>query len=385
MEQASEVKQLLYDVLKPTLGAGENDSKKRSLTSTSAGPRSSKRRRVEVGEEEKRQISDAYFESRLKDKRIQLANPDRPRPPPGGGHPVKALQAEQKLRKRKQRVKRDLKDIRDQKEKLRESSRRKRVRKEGQVDAKVGEDGRGSEGRNSSGKGKIKDVKIDNASKSMRKSGGDGHLFQGKESKKPLSRRRRKEMGLEELDPNISYSLLEPLHNLWCTYIQQLLSMVVLDQDGRLRPNPSFHLQSLVTMASGSVSTIQASLIKADFCGAELGVVRASNPSLVNLSGLVAKETERTFVIALKPEPGVSRPKKSSRRQVRVIPKHNTVFSVRVPIPTGVRDELTNTSLGEESEKGEESILFELHGNQMMHRLPSRATRKHKARPTVEF
>ncbi len=66
--------------------------------------------------------------------------------------------------------------------------------------------------------------------------------------------------------------------------------------------NPQFDPKALVTMSSGTVSAVQASLIKADLCGAEVEVVRAANPSLVGKRGLVVKETEHTLVLVTAPK-----------------------------------------------------------------------------------
>ena len=38
-------------------------------------------------------------------------------------------------------------------------------------------------------------------------------------------------------------------------------------------------------------------MIKADFTGAKLKVIKSLNPTLIGICGMVAKETMRTFVI----------------------------------------------------------------------------------------
>jgi RNase P/RNase MRP subunit p29 len=38
-------------------------------------------------------------------------------------------------------------------------------------------------------------------------------------------------------------------------------------------------------------------MIKADFTGAYIKIIKSLNPTLINIKGIVAKETMRTFVI----------------------------------------------------------------------------------------
>lgn len=63
-------------------------------------------------------------------------------------------------------------------------------------------------------------------------------------------------------------------------------------------------------------------------------------------------------------------PKGEGMQRVRTVPKHNTVF--RVEIPASAAPDAPRLSL-------------DLYGNQMRYTLPMRATRKHKARKTIEL
>ncbi len=47
-------------------------------------------------------------------------------------------------------------------------------------------------------------------------------------------------MGLEHVDAHISYELVKPLHDMWRSYIQQLLNIVAMNGQGQLVPNPQF-------------------------------------------------------------------------------------------------------------------------------------------------
>ncbi|WFD00177.1 ribonuclease P [Malassezia yamatoensis] len=150
------------------------------------------------------------------------------------------------------------------------------------------------------------------------------------------------------------YSQAIMMNTLWLTYARELVG--IPDSDSQLESIEQLE-QNLKNPAQSQ--NIQNTLLKADWTGAELYVVRSTNASLVHLCGIVVQETHETLRIV-----------QNNQEKVRTIPKHNTVF--RVQIPTSDSE---NASL----------LTFELYGNQMRYTLPARATRKHKARKTIEL
>lgn len=322
-----------------------------------------------------------YYRERLQDRRIQITNLDRARPKTGGSDVDARILAERKLIKRKRRVKSELSELK----RLRIATARsaktralanKRARSQ---QSAIQHEQEGDEHVTASKElVKTKQRLLADATKQLKRlqSVPRHRTNQAKKidaaSKKPLSRSQRKRMGLEQVDSNISYELVKPLHDMWRSYIQQLLNIVAINGKGQLVPNTQFDERNLATMSSGTVSAVQASLIKADLCGAEIEVVRAANPSLVSQHGLVVKETEHTIIIAIPPK--VSSENREARcSATRTIPKKNAVFAIKVPL----------ASTQHSADPGH--LRFELHGNHMMHTLPSRATRKYKARPTIDF
>lgn len=319
-----------------------------------------------------------YYKERLQDRRIQITNLDRARPKTGGNDADARVRAERKLVKRRRRVKSDLSELK----RLRIAAGRaakhtgaEHTKDATQLAARLGDDGTDTKELV-----KSKQRLLSGATKQLkrlpsvpRQRTNEAKKID-KTSRQPLTRSQRKRMGLEQVDANISYELVQPLHDMWRSYIQQLLNIVALNGKGQLVPNPQFDPRHLTTMSSGTVSAIQASLIKADLCGAEIEVVRAANPSLVSQRGLVVKETEHTIIIAVPTPPTASKAGRTeTRNATRTIPKKNAVFAVKIPL----------ASTTESAEPGH--LRFELHGNHMMHTLPSRATRKYKARPTIDF
>lgn len=260
------------------------------------------------------------FNTRVQDKRITLENLDRSRPVPPPGST-----AAQKIRKRETRL------IRKSKRRTTPSARA------------------------------VKAIEAQNKLK---------------QSDKPLSRRQRKRIGLDEIDENVTYESLLQVHNLWLGYIQSLLGLV--DQHGQINRSiiQTSSNSSQASINSANQSAIQGTIVKADFTGAPIRVIRAKNPSLVGIQGIVAKEGESTFQLITQPKP-VQRRKSASL--VKIIPKQDCVFAVQVTIPgdehAGIDPFAPNLA----------KLDVTLYGNQLCNALPTRATKKFKARKTIEL
>ncbi|XP_057696124.1 ribonuclease P protein subunit p29-like isoform X1 [Corythoichthys intestinalis] len=93
------------------------------------------------------------------------------------------------------------------------------------------------------------------------------------------------------------YELFLPLHELWKQYIIHLCNGL----------NPTSSPQS-----------VQKKLVKADFHGAIIIVVRSKCPSYVGTTGIVIQEFKHVFKIMTKQD------------RVKVIPKRNSVFEVEI-------------------------------------------------------
>ncbi|WFD44319.1 ribonuclease P [Malassezia psittaci] len=150
------------------------------------------------------------------------------------------------------------------------------------------------------------------------------------------------------------YSQAIMMNTLWLSYARELVGIPDSESSAESIDQLEQNLQNPAQLQS-----IQNTLLKADWTGAELYIVRSTNASVVHLCGIVVQETHETF-----------RLKQSDQEKVRTVPKYNTVF--RVQIPTSDNE---NASL----------LTFELYGNQMRYTLPARATRKHKAKKTIEL
>ncbi|XP_043101523.1 ribonuclease P protein subunit p29 [Puntigrus tetrazona] len=121
----------------------------------------------------------------------------------------------------------------------------------------------------------------------------------GKKRKaKGLSAKERRQLKIHQLRPeHQKYELFLPLHELWKQYIADLCN--------GLKPGSNPQM-------------IQQKLLKADFHGAVLTVVRSKCPSYVGLTGILVQELKHVFKIITKED------------KLKVIPKRNSVFSVEL-------------------------------------------------------
>ncbi|XP_060767893.1 ribonuclease P protein subunit p29 [Neoarius graeffei] len=121
----------------------------------------------------------------------------------------------------------------------------------------------------------------------------------GKKTKaKGLSAKERRALGVFELKPeHQKYELFLPLHDLWKQYITELCS--------NLR-------------AGSNLQVMEQKLLKADFHGAILTVVRSKCPSYVGSTGILVQELKHVFKIITK------------ENRLKTIPKRNSVFSVEI-------------------------------------------------------
>ncbi|XP_016352547.1 ribonuclease P protein subunit p29-like [Sinocyclocheilus anshuiensis] len=115
---------------------------------------------------------------------------------------------------------------------------------------------------------------------------------------KGLNAKERRQLKIFQLKPaHQKYVLFLPLHELWKQYIVDLCN--------GLKPGSNPQM-------------IQQKLLKADFHGAVLTVVRSKCPSYVGLTGILVQQLKHVFKITTKED------------KLKVIPKRNSVFSVEL-------------------------------------------------------
>lgn len=147
---------------------------------------------------------------------------------------------------------------------------------------------------------------------------------------KGLNARQKRAMKVFHIRPEHQrYELFLPLHNLWRQYI--------IDLCGGLKPscNPQF---------------VQQKLVKADFHGAVITVVRSKCPSYVGTTGILVQEYKHVFKIITKDD------------KLKVIPKRNSVFSVEI-----------------------NGFVSHIYGNRFEQRAGERSAKKFKVRGTIDL
>lgn len=158
---------------------------------------------------------------------------------------------------------------------------------------------------------------------------------------KPLSSRERRTLGLYEIPPDVQkYGIYEPLNKMWKSYMQEVIGF------------------KSIPVSSGTA----AKLCSADYHGAEVEVVRSRCVSRVGVRGIVVKDSKFTFEVITKKD------------EVKTVPKEHTIFRFMVPQPEDPavpKDAEADPALPTD-------LVFELHGDQFIHRAADRATRKFK-------
>ncbi len=203
-----------------------------------------------------------------------------------------------------------------------------------------------------------------------------------------------------QLKWNIRYRLFVPLHHLWLGYMSELLGLRKASEQ-----------QSTSTPTMPTSAGMHAKLVKADFHGSIISGLRtfrcpnatrsthfhtlivkqSKNPCLVGLKGIVILETENAFRIITKKDQikcnwTTVTTARATKQLLAVIPKRNAIFTFCVPL-YDVRSSLPSTEEYPEVDPLDAvpKMEFELYGNQFCFRSADRASKKFKAKETIEL
>ncbi|XP_026149019.1 ribonuclease P protein subunit p29 [Mastacembelus armatus] len=147
---------------------------------------------------------------------------------------------------------------------------------------------------------------------------------------KGLNARQKRAMKVFQIKPEHQrYELFLPLHELWKQYI--------IDLCNGLKP-------------TSSPQFVQQKLLKADFHGAIITVVRSKCPSYVGTTGILVQEFKHVFKIITKED------------KLKVIPKRNSVFAVEV-----------------------NGFVSHIYGSRFEQRASERSAKKFKVRGTIDL
>jgi ribonuclease P protein subunit POP4 len=183
-----------------------------------------------------------------------------------------------------------------------------------------------------------------------RRSAREAKLAAKKKKNKPapLSARQKRALCIYDIPKNSQkYSIYEPLNKMWVGYVQEILGGMPVTGAGA------------------------AKLCSADFHGAEIEVVRSRCVSRVGVRGIVVRDLRGVFEVVTKTD------------KLKVVPKEGTVFRFCVPVPGANAEKDAEKEVEGEQKEGEgpkkKELVFELHGDQFMHRAADRANRKFKS------
>lgn len=154
----------------------------------------------------------------------------------------------------------------------------------------------------------------------------------------PLSAKRKRALCIYEIPKEQrKYSIYEPLHDMWCEYMREILC--ITPERAYVDPN------------SGGPF-----LVSADYHGALVEVVRSRCVSRVGLRGIVVKDTKYTFEII------------TNKDELKTVPKEHTIFRFEVPLEKKEGSD----------EQRKKPLVFEIHGSQFESRAADRANKRFK-------
>jgi ribonuclease P protein subunit POP4 len=161
---------------------------------------------------------------------------------------------------------------------------------------------------------------------------------------KPLSAKQKRALCIYDVPKEQQkYAIYEPLHRMWCEYMQEILGLGNEDgSDGK---------SYVDAVGAGPI------LASADYHGALVEVVRSRCMSRVGLKGIVVKDTKFTFDIITKQD------------SLKTVPKEHTVFRFEVPF---------GETKQPEKHAAKKPLVFDIYGSQFEHRAPDRANKKFK-------
>jgi len=143
---------------------------------------------------------------------------------------------------------------------------------------------------------------------------------------KTMSAKEKREQKIFDIPPNLQkYEMYLPLHELWKQYIGDVIKDVTFQ-------------------------ALDAKIVKADFHGAILKVVKSTCPSYIGVTGILVQETEATFKLI------------SKENILKVVPKKNNVFTFDIGI-----------------------LTITIYGNHFILRSSERSVKKFKPKTTIEL
>ena len=84
----------------------------------------------------------------------------------------------------------------------------------------------------------------------------------------------------------MKYSTFEKMHTLWLQYIEMVLQV-----------RPAEAKDGLNVKDCSVQNSLCSRIVKADYSGAKVKVVKSKNPATLDIEGIIVRETTRTFIV----------------------------------------------------------------------------------------
>ena len=197
---------------------------------------------------------------------------------------------------------------------------------------------------------------------------------------KPLSARRKRELGVHELrKEEIRYEVYEGLNQLWGGYMREVLGFTQDISNASMNANANAKAMASTSSRQITAQSHGSLIASADFHGASIEVVRSRCAGYVGVKGIVVRETKFTFVIVGRVRVEDEEGTEKEKDRCWTVPKRGSVFRVEVPLQShGQKEGTDDQGRGIEQGDKKRKVVFELNGSALEVRPVDRATKKFK-------
>ncbi|WBW72219.1 RNase P and RNase MRP subunit Pop4 [Schizosaccharomyces osmophilus] len=147
--------------------------------------------------------------------------------------------------------------------------------------------------------------------------------------KRALSSKEKRDLHLNRVPKHLKYEQFEPLHSIWCNYLDEAIG-------------------------NSTGEPLLAKMIKAEFHGSYMRVVRCKSPSRIGIEGICVHE---------------------SKNMLSLVTKNDTV--VRIPKTDTIMQVIANMS--------NRRLVIELYAHHLLFRAGDRSNRRYKGKNTIDL
>ncbi|EPX71008.1 RNase P and RNase MRP subunit [Schizosaccharomyces octosporus yFS286] len=149
------------------------------------------------------------------------------------------------------------------------------------------------------------------------------------QKKKSLSSKEKRDLGLNRVPKHLKYEQYEPLYSMWCNYLDEAIG-------------------------NSTGESLLAKMIKAEYHGSYMRVIRCKSPSRIGIEGICVHE---------------------SKNMLSLVTRNDTV--VRIPKTDSIMQVIANMS--------NRRLVIELYAHHLLLRAGDRSNRRYKGKSTIDL